>query len=230
MHMGTDELFQKRKGIRKKRKESIKRVSPYRYLILCEGKKTEPNYFRGIKRKIEEKFKNKVDVKDIPLTIDIEGTGRNTGSLVDFALRTSSLAEIPYGHVWVVFDRDDFTDEQFNNSIIKASDNGLKIAWSNESIELWFLLHFEYLNSAINRNQYIEKLSNYFIKYNVNRGKYEKNLEEIYDILYEIGDINFAISNSKKLCETYSENFTDASKNPCTTVYLLVEELLSYLD
>ncbi|MBZ4647442.1 MAG: RloB protein, partial [Clostridia bacterium] len=51
--MGSDDLFKKRKGAKKKRKESIRERAPYRYLIVCEGGKTEPNYFEGIKRKVE---------------------------------------------------------------------------------------------------------------------------------------------------------------------------------
>ena len=31
-----------------------KRRAPANYLIVCEGKKTEPNYFNGLKKKINE--------------------------------------------------------------------------------------------------------------------------------------------------------------------------------
>lgn len=60
--------------------------------------------------------------------------------------------------MWCVFDKDDFTDSQFNSSIDKAEKNGLKTAWSNESIELWFLLHFENIQSPIPRTEYIKKI------------------------------------------------------------------------
>lgn len=43
--MGFDNLHKKRQGNLKKRKENIKEVEPLRFLIVCEGKKTEPNYF-----------------------------------------------------------------------------------------------------------------------------------------------------------------------------------------
>lgn len=118
--MGTDDLFKKRKGAKRKRKEAIRDIVPYRYLIVCEGKKTEPNYFQGIKRKIEVKYKDKVDVKN-KVELDIEGTGRNTKDLVEYAIRLRSLSEIPYGHTWVVFDKDSFSDEQFNNAIFMAN-------------------------------------------------------------------------------------------------------------
>ena len=60
---------------RKDRLRSKRRL-PTNYLIVCEGKKTEPNYFNGLKKKINEKYGNKVDVL-IP-NIEVKGTGRNT--------------------------------------------------------------------------------------------------------------------------------------------------------
>ena len=146
--MESDDLFKKRKGAKKKRKESIRERVPYRYLIVCEGGKTEPNYFEGIKRKVEVKYRDKIDVKN-KIELEIKGTGRNTENLVDYTIKLRSLSEIPYGHTWVVFDKDDFTDEQFNNAIRKAENSNINVAWSNESIEMWFVLHFEYLHSAI---------------------------------------------------------------------------------
>ncbi|NLD50826.1 MAG: RloB domain-containing protein [Clostridiaceae bacterium] len=124
--MGTDDLFKKRRGEKKKRSENIRRIAPYRYLIVCEGEETEPNYFRGIKDRIEKVYKDKIDVKS-KIELDIKGTGRNTEDLVDFAIMIRSLSAIPYGHVWVVFDKDDFSDEQFNNSIVKAKQNGINV-------------------------------------------------------------------------------------------------------
>ena len=59
-----------------------KRRAPANYLIVCEGKKTEPNYFNGLKKKINEKYGNKVDVL-IP-NIEVKGTGRNTTDLVKY--------------------------------------------------------------------------------------------------------------------------------------------------
>ncbi len=51
----------------------------YRYLIVCEGTKTEPAYFEAIKKQLPRA------VADV-LTPDVEGAGMNTTSLVDFAL------------------------------------------------------------------------------------------------------------------------------------------------
>lgn len=229
--MGTDNLFRKRRGIKKRRKENIRERAPYRYLIVCEGGKTEPNYFEGIRKMLDEKHKDKIDVK-VRIELDIEGTGRNTEDLLNYAKKISSLSEILYGHVWLIFDRDDSTCEQFNNTITKAQNADMEVGWSNEAIELWFLLHFEYLDSAIHRYKYIDKLNHYFKKHGIGKGKYEKNLDNIFEILSEYGDINQAIRNAEKLREFYREQEVDNEfyMNPCTTVDQLVGELLGYLN
>ena len=63
-----------------------------------------------------------------------------------------------FDRVWVVFDKDDFND--FNEAIALAGRKGFMAGWSNEAFELWYLLHFVYLDSAISRADYITKLEN----------------------------------------------------------------------
>ncbi len=224
--MGKDDIAKKNKRDKKKRKEAIREIAPLRYLIVCEGEKTEPKYFKGIKDKVEIKFKEKIDIRKLDLEefITLDGTGRNTKSLVDYTLKIKNKANIPYGHIWCVFDKDSFP--QFNNAIIKAKDNGIKVAWSNESIELWFLLHFEFLNTGIGREDYNKKLDKYFKKYGINGGKYEKNQDDIYKILSKYGDQKMAIKFAKKLLD---ENKTPTENKPATTVFKLIEELEDYL-
>ena len=50
------------KSTSRKDKVKSKRLAPANYLIVCEGKKTEPNYFNGLRKKIKEKYGDKVDV------------------------------------------------------------------------------------------------------------------------------------------------------------------------
>lgn len=56
-----------------------------------------------------------------------------------------------------MFDRDD--NEDFNRALYLARENNIRCAWSNESIELWFLLHFEFINTNNGRKWYIHKLN-----------------------------------------------------------------------
>jgi len=119
--------------------------SPRHYfLIVCEGEKTEPLYFEGLK-------------KDLPLgtlqiKIEIEGLGNNTVSLVAKAQKEKAKREkfgLQVDKLWVVFDRDAFPSAHFNEAIETCKREGFDCAWSNEAFELWYLLHFQYLNRQL---------------------------------------------------------------------------------
>ena len=64
--MGSDNLFNRHREERKKRKESVIKQRSSNWLIVCEGVKTEPNYFKGaidaINKGIEDKYKLKVKI------------------------------------------------------------------------------------------------------------------------------------------------------------------------
>ena len=137
--------------------------------------------------------------------VNVIGKGRNTESLVEYTKKIRDNAIIGYGNIWCVFDKDSFKAEQFNGAITKAKNESINVAWSNEAIELWFLLHFEYINSGITRTQYIDKLNNHFKTYKINNGKYCKNLTNIYDILENYGSYAKAVSFAKKLEKLHAE-------------------------
>ncbi len=83
--MGTDDLFKKRREARKQRQHEIKMPKANSYLIVTEGKCTEPNYFRGLKKLISEKIGGTVNVVEIP-SIDIHGEGSSTSKLMDWEM------------------------------------------------------------------------------------------------------------------------------------------------
>ncbi len=171
-----------------------------RFLIVCEGAKTEPNYFKSFR---------------VPkVVIEIQGLGENPSKLVQSANELKSEDE--YDQVWCVFDRDDWTKQDFNNAITSAEKYGFKVAYSNEAFELWYVLHFEFLNTGIPREDYFKKLTSLLGK------KYEENSKTIYDDLMDKQDT--AIKNSKKLLEQYKPSKPEQD-NPSTTVHLLVEQL-----
>lgn len=76
--MGTDDLFKKRREERKRRDYGFKQPRANSFLIVTEGKKTEPLYFKGMQKLIEERIGGTINVVEIPL-IDIFGEGIATG-------------------------------------------------------------------------------------------------------------------------------------------------------
>ena len=204
--------------------KELKAVKPGNYLIVTEGTETEVNYFKNIKRIIEEWFSNSIIVEKIEL--DVQGTARSTKVLVNEAIKKRSLKT--YSEVWVVFDKDDNKD--FDDAIALAKKEGLNVAWSNECFELWLLLHFQDLKSAIGRDDYYSKLNTHFKDKNINNGKYDKNIYDIFDITSPYVDI--AIKRSNSLLEDHrcDNIFSPDKMNPGTTVQDLVEELIKYTN
>ena len=201
----------------KKRKENT-RSKIVRFLIVCEGEETEPNYFRAL---IKDKYSA---VREV----EIKGKGMSTCSLVRQALQTKGQLEkdrgLAFDYVWVVFDKDDFHD--FNDAILLAHQKALKCAWSNEAFELWYYLHFQFLSSGINRYDYIEKIQNEIRKHpNFKNFEYKKNDPNFYNILKSLGNESLAKQYASKLRQQFIGNSDFKNQKPCTTVDLLVEEL-----
>ena len=171
----------------KKRGEKV-RSKIVRFLIVCEGSETEPNWAKEKKDELER------------------------------------ASQLRFDRIWVVFDKDDNND--FDKAIELARKYGFQVAWSNEAFELWFLLHFQYCDTAISRTAYIEKLES---KIRECKGyktyRYEKNSKKMYDIITSLGNEKSAISYARRLRSTYSKEQKFSEHNPCTTVDRLIEEL-----
>lgn len=189
--------------------------------IFCEGQSTEPLYFDGFKKSLEEKIRRK------NVAIVIKGTGRSTLSLVDYANQ-----ELPHTYdpkldeKWVVFDEDTTGRGKFDNSITKAKANNWKVAYSNECFELWYLLHFSYYNADNGRDRYfaslVTKLAPLVPIKLTNWRKQGKSISGIYDILSSRQST--AINNAKKLLASHAKK-APSKQRPSSTVHLLVESL-----
>ena len=212
----------KNNNISRKDRLKTKRQAPANYLIVCEGKKTEPNYFSGLKRKINEKYGNKVDVL-IP-NIDVKGTGMNTTSLVKYTQKTVNHANKVYGQVWVVFDKDDYSDEQFNSAIDNCNYN---VAWFNPNFELWLLAHFKKVNRYVSKDDVLQELGKEFQKNEL--GEYSKNDVNIFDKVTSKGKLHTAIKNCEYM-EEVNKDGQASQRNPMTKVYKIVDGLKEYLE
>lgn len=190
---------------RRPRSDSLRRPVNTRevrqtFLIVCEGEKTEPNYFRSFR---------------VPKTvITVHGFGFNTVSLVEQAMELRRNNE--YDQVWCVFDRDAFPAQNFNLALQRAAQQGIRVAYSNEAFELWYLLHFHYYDTAMSRADYGDRLSTLL------GNQYRKNRDDMYDRL--LSRQVAAMQNAKRLFAQYHP-VNPERDNPSTTVHLLVEEL-----
>lgn len=174
--------------------------------IYSEGTVTEPTYFYGIKKELRL---TQIDIKP-------EGTSRSTLALVELVLNKKDGNT--QDEFWVVFDRDEHSD--FNKAIEVAEANGISVAYSNACFELWFILHFEYLQNALERGHLSNRLTKLL------HSKYFKNMD-IYPVIK--GREHVAIKNAKKLEAMHDRTNTNSyqERSPSTTVYKLVEYLRS---
>lgn len=158
-------------------------------------------------------------------------------------------------NVWCVFDRDfngnpailDKAEISFDESTHTAKRNNIKVAWSNDSFELWILLHYEDVDpkEPLLRSKYYErlteilkadtKISNDF-RVAIGKGTFNyyddiKSLNpfknHILPILKDETRRTAAIERAEKL-ENHHTTHTDKPHEmcPCTMVHHLVKELL----
>ena len=202
-----------------------KRIS---LLYFCEGQATEPFYFQGFKQYIED---NPI-YRDMVL-IEIEPCQAETMRVIGKAEEYVRKNKLERGQIWCVYDKDSFPASDFNGVALRAEqlnqqnpDIQYHAAWSNECIEIWFILHFANYTSNNHRSEYVKFLNDKFQKLGI--GKYEKNLRNIFDILFENGDPRLAIRYARSIIKNGEEK-TPTEIAPGTKVYELVEELAKYL-
>ena len=179
------------------------------FLIVCEGEETEPNYFNALR----------IDLR-VQADVRVRGTGFNTLSLVEEAIRLRDAEGGVYDQVWCVFDKDDFTDEAFNAAVKMAEDNKCHAAYSNAAFELWLVLHYQLHQSGSHHSEYRSKLDKHLKK------KYEKNDPDLFHATKD--KLDTAKRNAEKLHQRRKDPSNPALNNPSTTVHLLVEQLQKY--
>ena len=167
------------KGWMKKRRDKAIRIQPEYHLIVTEGTETEPQYFQAVKDIINRKYRDKIQ-------LDVFGEGDNTLSLFEKAKSRVSQNANGYKHVWIVYDTDDFPADHINRTAelcVQNSTDDMQYhaIWSNQCIELWYLLHFGYFHSDIHRQGYWPKLTEWLK--NIEAGAYTKGRPDMYKIL-----------------------------------------------
>lgn len=184
------------------------------FFILCLGEKTEPNYIKDM-------------LKDYPHInakySQVIGSKRDPLSLVKKAINTLAKKSKSYDSVWVVFDKDEYTN--FDEAIRLAKDNGISCAWSNSCIEFWFYLHFNNSKGAYSYKGYEDRLNKH-IRDKIDKSlKYSKTMEGVYSFLKIHGDLSMAIIRAKDAMSQYHQDVACSQRNPATMMYKLVEDV-----
>ncbi len=242
---GGDKIFQKKK---EKEKKDFKRLINNRakrddVLIACEDSVSSPTYFSMIIKKLIEERKI---TQDSIVIVPHDGSTHPTGVLENLKNYKNEYGKTykDFEHKWIVIDRDiervnggGHTAEDFNNALQNAkkkrSDLHVDVAYANDAFELWYLLHFEYRNTSILRDELIESVieklkqldSHKFSKLTRDNIKQENYAKLIYEALLPMQEI--AIENAKRLLLSYGQEHSPECNNPSTTIHKLVKILNS---
>lgn len=219
--MGTDNLFSKRKAREASvlsRQQAVRKQNK-RYLIVCEGEKTEPLYFGEMVSFLQ--------IPEFQVRI-APNQGSSPDKIVSHALslfEKDSKQGDPYDKVFCVFDRDEHSTYDMAMSRIDdliKSKKPFSAITSTPCFEIWFLLHFTYTEMPFTKKgkktaceNLISKLKTYPLMKN-----YEKNTTGFFVLLQK--KLQFAIKSAERLRQS-SQN--SGSQNPLTNVDLLIEDI-----
>ena len=195
------------------RRTNSLRLVKQNFLIVCEGEVTEPEHFNSFRL-------TSANVKAI-------GKGMNTISLVKEAIAVRDIEKRRnrnHDQCWVVFDKDDFSDSDFNAAIQMAQTNGFHVAYSNQAFEYWLLLHFNPYQGFIHRSRYGEMLSHLLgFRY----GKTKGDSMKVFDVIYP--KTRIAIGNAQKVLESF-DGTNPAKEESSTTVHNLIEQFMQFME
>jgi hypothetical protein len=185
-----------------------------RILVVCEGRRTEPEYIKGFKAWCRNPL---VEVAisgadGVPLTL--VASARERRQQAADAAKLEKDENLRHDQVWCVFDRDDHPG--FNEAIKMAQDNGLDLAVSNPSFELWLLLHFRD-NPGVQHRKDLHRMLKKHIP------EYDKAVD-FADYIEGYRLAHRRAASLDQLCAADGEPF----RNPSTGVYLLAEQISRY--
>jgi len=211
----------------KSQKAWLKKAKPSLYKI--ETKETNKTILIVGEGQTEKLYFESFPVLTLTVkAIDLKGQSKlklieSTTSIVE----NNKKENIFYDEVWCVFDMDikqgskEFSD--FDNAITKSKFLGYHIAYSNDSFELWFYLHFNYTEQKHHRTFYYNFLGKHWNLNYEKEGKTYKFCKKIYSKLEndENASQKDALERAEKLFNKQSD-LPFHQQNPVTLVYKLV--------
>jgi len=187
-----------------------KRKRYLKVLIICEGKKTEPNYFRGLKDDLELSSAN----------VEIVGAGCTPGKIVEHAKRLCKEEKgkgDPFDKVFCVFAKDEHPNYQ--EAVDAASKHHFEVIYSDPCFEYWLLLHYKYTRSPSVADGMLSALKKQLPDYD----KSDRYIFECFQDKLEYAQENAA--KSLEDAESLKHARSADAGNPSTKVHILVNYL-----
>lgn len=211
-----------RRGVRSarayRRKEAVR--EPYdTVLVVCEGGKTEPEYFQGLRKVLRLSSAN--------ITVVPSHYGNDPVSVVRYAIDTHKQEKESYDRMYCVFDRDGHANyEQALDRVnhIRLRKGKLEAITSVPCFEIWVLLHYEYTAAPYAAAGGKSACDRVIESIRIHLPQYEKALAGVFEKLH--ARIDRAIAHAERLS---NENRETRSDNPATRVHELVNYLRSLM-
>lgn len=216
--MGSEDLFHKRKARASEalQRQRHERARNKRYLIVCEGTKTEPNYFAEL-------------LEDLSIRPQVVRIAPNDGVSPDKVVAHAldlydedAAGGDAYDAVYCVFDRDRHTTFEAavqRTKDLSADGKPFVAITSTPCFEFWLLLHFGYTDQpfhAAGRKSVGDQVVS-ALKAKPGFAKYGKGQKGIYSLLKDkVGD---AITHTAQLRK---HTVATGSVNPATDMDQLV--------
>jgi RloB-like protein len=175
-------------------------------LIVCEGQKTEPQYFKGIR-----KHKR---LRTLQVTI-VDASGRtNPIAIINRAIAERQTIKAdkgwePNDTVWAVFDGDEHRHQDpqnWNMAIAQAKTQKINLAITNPCFEFWYLIHFQDAFSQMNAIAAAKKLQKHIPNYTKAQTLFPDPL---------LSRTSDAIQRAEKIAKQIEQTGLEPYANPC---------------
>lgn len=225
--MGRDNQPKHRQKQRELRRFAARRAPYERLLIVCEGEKTEPNYFNEIR----DEFR--LTVANVQACQGAFGT--QPLRVVEYAEylfqngnREKEIQARAFDCVYAVFDRDDHSN--YHDALAKSkalsgklkNDSGMRIPFNSipsvPCFELWLLLHFEEVLAPIHRDDVYGHLKRFLPDYDKGQEGHWASTKHFLDIA------------SERARERSTRTTAYDGTEPYTDVHELVSRLMHLKD
>ncbi|WP_169293941.1 RloB family protein [Advenella sp. EE-W14] len=213
--------------VRNKRQLERKRATRASYdriLIVSEGSKTEPNYFKEIRSAYRLQTAN-IEVRSSELGTAPIQVVQYAHSLFENGDPHKRLQKRAFEYVYAVFDRD--AHDSYNQALSLANALNGKLKNDNNQLitftaipsipcfELWLLLHYQEIKSPLHRKDVILRLKKYLPTYEKGTSSAFANTKQ---------NLELAISRAQML----ASKFTAYSyPEPFTDIHVLVQQLMT---
>lgn len=205
-------MARKARQFRNLQRRQPKRASYDRVLIVCEGSKTEPNYFRELVDHLKLNTAN----------VEIDGDSDPSPKSVVAHAKRRYQQEEDFDRVFCVFDKDEHST--YHQAVRELAAEELAPVFaaitSVPCFEYWLLLHFIFTTKPYARSESYSPGQHVLRDLKVHLPAYSKGSQQVY--LQLMPHTELAIRHAERAGQQATHNQTD---NPSTLVHRLVTYL-----